>query len=250
MMNPAEFDNIARAERDFWWYRGMRRILSSVLEPMLRDRAVARVFEGGCGTGYQSLLLSREGLKVFPSDLGWEGLCHARKMGLPNLTQADIARLPYPDGVFDLVLSLDVLVHFPRGSEDAAFRELARVLAPGGLLVIRVSALDALRSRHSQFAAERQRFTRGRLVRQVSACGIRVLRATYANSLLLPAAFGKFRIWEPLTRKPPSSGVAPVSPWLDRLLYAPLAVEAACLRAGLNFPLGQSLILIGEKGSP
>jgi hypothetical protein len=60
-------------------------------------------------------------------------------------------------------------------------------------------------------------------------------------------ALAKFRIWEPLTGQPPASGVAPLPRWLDRLLYAPLSAEAAWLGAGLNFPLGQSLILLGEK---
>ena len=43
------------------------------------------------------------------------------------------------------------------------------------------------------------------------------------------------------------SGVHPVAPWLDRLLFAPLAIEAAWLGAGRNLPTGQSLLLIGEK---
>jgi hypothetical protein len=38
-----------------------------------------------------------------------------------------------------------------------------------------------------------------------------------------------------------------VAPWLDRLLYAPLAVEAAWIGGGGSFPAGQSLLLIGEK---
>ena len=40
---------------------------------------------------------------------------------------------------------------------------------------------------------------------------------------------------------------AVVAPWLDNLLYMPLALEAEWLGAGLNFPLGQSLLLIAEK---
>jgi hypothetical protein len=74
-----------------------------------------------------------------------------------------------------------------------------------------------------------------------------VERCTYANSLLMPVALAKFRIWEPLTHQVPASGVEPVGPLLDRLLGAPLQVEAACIGAGLNFPLGQSLVLIGNK---
>ncbi len=34
-MNPAEFANIARCERDFWWYRGVRAILYRILHPYL-----------------------------------------------------------------------------------------------------------------------------------------------------------------------------------------------------------------------
>jgi len=113
--------------------------------------------------------------------------------------------------------------------------------------VVRVSALDILHSRHSDFAFERQRFTRKRLMGLFTGCGVRVLRCTYANSLLMPVALAKFRIWEPLMRRPPASGVAPVAPWLDRLLSLPLAAESAWLGAGRNLPVGQSLILIGEK---
>jgi hypothetical protein len=107
--------------------------------------------------------------------------------------------------------------------------------------------MDALRSRHSEFVQERQRFTRGRLRRAVEAAGFSVERVTYLNSLLLPVAFFKFRIWEPLTPAPAVSGVEPVPPWLDRLLYLPLRAEAALAARGWNFPAGQSLVLLARK---
>ncbi len=247
-MNPAEFSNIARSEQRFWWYRGMNRILFRLLDPIARSHHFDRILEAGCGTGYLASLLERRyRWRMFPVDLGWQGLQHAQSLGLSRLAQANIARLPFPDAMFDALLSMDVIVHFPRGEEGAAMSELTRVLAPGGLLAMRVSALDILRSRHSEFAHERQRFTRARLVRLAESCGISVERCTYANSFLLPVALAKFRIWEPLTGRSPSSGVEPVHRILDRLLGAPFRLEAACIGAGINLPLGQSLLLLGYK---
>jgi SAM-dependent methyltransferase len=247
-MNPAEFANIARTERDFWWHRGMRKILYRLLDRYAAGRRIGRALEAGCGTGYISWLLRKERqYPMVPMDLSAEGLRYARGMGLDRAVQADAASLPFAGGSFDLVLSLDMIVHFPRGEEGRPASEMARVLAPGGLLIVRVAALEMLRSRHSQFAHERQRFTRSRLRALFEAAGIRVLRCTYANALLMPVALAKFRLWEPWQRGPVSSGLDPVAPWLDRLLYAPLALEAAWIGAGVNFPAGQSLILVGEK---
>ena len=242
-MNPAEFANIRRGEEQFWWYRGMREILFRMMDRELGERRIGRALEAGCGTGYLSRLIEAErGWPMVALDLSAEGLEYAQRPVRGNL-----AALPFADGSFDLAMALDVIVHFPRGEEHLAARELARVTRRGGLVVVRVSALDALRSRHSQFAFERQRFTRRRLMGLMSGAGIRVLRCTYANSLLLPVALARFRLWEPLTGAPVASGVAPVAPWLDRLLHAPLAIEAAWIGAGHDLPLGQSLILIGEK---
>lgn len=247
-MNPAEFANIARSERDLWWYRGMRAILFRLLDRYAANRPLRRVLEAGCGTGYLSLQLQKErGWPVVPVDIASAGLRYARDMGVERPVQGDTTKLPFADGIFDVVLSMDVLAQLPRPLEVEAAGDLARVLRRGGILVIRTSALDILRSRHSEHAFERQRFTRKRLVNLVADAGIRVLRCTYANSLLLPVAFAKFRLWEPLLHRPASSGVEPVSPWLDRALFAPLAAEAAWIGAGRNFPAGQSLILVGEK---
>lgn len=249
MMNPAEFGNIAQCEERFWWYRGMRQIMFAMLDPLAASRRVERALEAGCGTGHFSKVLAgRYGWPMFPVDLAWEGLEWGRSLGVERLAQGDIGALPFASNSFDVVLSMDVIVHFPRGEETRAFRELARVLKPGGLLVLRVSALDLLRSRHSEFAHERQRFTRPRLILQTEQAGIRVLRSTYANSLLMPVALAKFRIWEPLFRKPAASGVTPVPAWLDAALYSCLRLESQWFAIGGSLPIGQSVVLIGEKG--
>jgi len=248
MMNPAEFANIAALEENFWWFRGMRRILFRLLDPIAESHKFARVLEAGCGTGHLSRMLEqRYGWKMTPLDLAPEGLEWGRQLGVQRMVQGDITALPFADSSFDALVSMDVIVHLPLGQEHKPFGEFIRVLRPGGMLILRVSALDILKSRHSQFAHERQRFTKGRLLRMAAAHRLKVLRCSFANSLLMPVALAKFRLYEPFLSGPPESGVQAVSPWLDRLLYLALAAEAGWLGAGLDFPVGQSLILIAEK---
>lgn len=249
-MNPAEFSNIAVTERTHWWYRGQREILRRFLAPYVAAKRPGLMLEAGCGTGYNAKVLADEyGWRMVPLDLGREGLAYAREYGLTRLCQGDIAQLPFATAAFDAVVSLDVIVHFPRGREGEAFSELARVLKPGGLFVVRVSALDILRSRHSMHAAERQRFTRGRLIQAAQQAGFQVLRTTYANSLLMPVALFKFRVWEPLTGAQPASGVLPVAPWLDRSLHAALQLEARAVGLNMNLPIGQSLLLVARRAA-
>jgi len=248
MMNPAEFANIAKAENDFWWYRGMRNIMFGLLDPIARERKFGRVLEAGCGTGHFAQSLARRyQWPMFPLDLGWEGLAYGKGLGINRLAQGDIQSLPYKDAAFDAVVSMDVIVHMPLGDEQKPMREFHRVLPRGGFLALRASALDILRSHHSQHAMERQRFTRGRLIRLAESTGFKVLRCTYANSLLLPVALLKFRVIEPLFGGEPESGVRPVSSWLDKILYGPLGAESKILPSGINLPLGQSLILLAER---
>jgi SAM-dependent methyltransferase len=248
MMNPAEFANIAKAENDFWWYRGMRHIMFGLLDPVAKQRQFGRVLEAGCGTGhFAQALAHRYRWPMFPLDLGWEGLEYGKGLGINHLAQGDIQALPYKDAAFDAVVSMDVIVHMPLGDERRPMAEFHRVLKPGGFLALRASAREILKSHHSIHAMERQRFTRSRLMQLAEDTGFKVLRCTYANSLLLPVALLKFRVIEPLFGGDPESGVRPVSPWLDKLLYGPLAVESKLLPAGVNLPLGQSLILLAER---
>ncbi|MEJ7605001.1 MAG: class I SAM-dependent methyltransferase [Bryobacteraceae bacterium] len=246
-MNPAEFLSLARSERDLWWFRGMRTILFNVLDSFIRKRVITRVLEAGCGTGYTADLLNqRYGWSVVAADVAQEGILRMRRSDKLIHVQTNIKCFPFRSDSFDAVFCLDVLVHFQEGDESRAVAELSRVLNAGGLLVLRTSAFKWLRSRHSQFTYERQRFSRAQLVKIVEKQGFRVLRCTYLNSLLLPVALARFRLWEPLLKAQASSGTTPLPLWLNQLLYIPLAIEALLI-SRFNFPLGQTILLLAKK---
>ena len=102
--------------------------------------AGAKVLDCAAGTGLVSLAAAERAGSVLCTDQSEAMLRQARKKaarkGLKNVSfaQRDIAALPDPDGSFDVVIAANVL-HL-LGAPEAAARELWRVTAPGGRLVL------------------------------------------------------------------------------------------------------------------
>jgi 2-polyprenyl-3-methyl-5-hydroxy-6-metoxy-1,4-benzoquinol methylase len=96
-----------------------------------------RVLDAGCGTGYGAAILAEGGADhVLGVDLAAAVVdaARARETARLGFDHADIARLPHADASFDLVTCFEVIEHVPEPS--AVLGELARVLAPGGVLAI------------------------------------------------------------------------------------------------------------------
>ena len=102
--------------------------------------AGARVLDCAAGTGEFSLAAAKRAGSVLCTDQSEAMLARARKKarkrGLSNVSFArrDITALPDPDGSFDAVIAGNVLHLLP--DPEPAVRELWRVTAPGGLLIL------------------------------------------------------------------------------------------------------------------
>jgi glycosyltransferase involved in cell wall biosynthesis/SAM-dependent methyltransferase len=108
-----------------------------------RSKRGYRVLDAGCGLGNVTHVLERAGpgLAVTGIDLEPVRLATARAQGVRSpLLAADGCRLPFADHTFGAVVCSEVLEHVP---DDAALlRDLRRVLAPGGRLVVTVPHAD------------------------------------------------------------------------------------------------------------
>ncbi len=110
-----------------------------------------RVLEVGVGTGI-SLPLYAPHVRLFGTDISEAMLNKARKRvaeqklkNVEGLAVMDAEKLEFPDDSFDVVMAQYVVTAVP--NPEAALDEFARVLRPGGELIIltRVSADDGLR---------------------------------------------------------------------------------------------------------
>jgi SAM-dependent methyltransferase len=238
----------ARAETRHFWFRGFRAFVTPLLDSAAAGRSDLRLLDCGCGTGANVELLSHFG-RAFGFDLSDTGLRLGRQAGRMRLAQASVDAVPFPDGLFDILTSFDVLYSLSDTAEQAAIGEMFRALKPGGFAVINVAAMRALRGDHSVLSREVRRYDREELRIKLQAAGFIVLRITYTNAaLFLPMAIvrGLQRRRglknEGETEQDISVPTAPV----NAILTAALRLEGLWLR-WFDLPFGSSLLCLAKK---
>jgi SAM-dependent methyltransferase len=115
------------------WRAGQERRMGLIRQWAPLDGARALV--DGCGVGMYVRGLQGQGAKVWGIDVEHEHVVEAAANAPgASLCQAAGEALPYPDGVFDLVLSHEVIEHV---QDDRAYAaQMVRVLQPGGRAIV------------------------------------------------------------------------------------------------------------------
>jgi SAM-dependent methyltransferase len=245
-MQEHERDAMLAADARHWWYRGRRAVVSSVLDQTVVPSRFPRALDAGCGSGRTLDLLRGYGQ---PVGIDVDG--HAVQVAIArghDVREASVLSLPFGDGAFGLVTCLDVLEHLDDDLE--ALRELRRVTAPGGALVVTVPAYQVLWSAHDERNLHRRRYRSSQLASAAESAGWVVERQTYFNSLLLgPAALVRLAD-RARGASPESSDLARTPARLDALLEKPMRLEAWLIARGLRLPAGLSALAVLRKGQP
>ena len=120
------------------------------------------------------------------------------------MIEGSVLEMPFAADSFELAASLDVIEHLE--DDLAALRELRRVVAPGGALLVTVPAYQWLWSGHDEINHHLRRYTRSSLLRVAREAGWEPVRTTYFNSLLLPVAIA-LRVLDRFSRKTTESSL-------------------------------------------
>lgn len=239
MMDAGEVENLERVAGEHWFYRGKRRIVRHWIRRFGAPQGL--LVDVGCGTGH--FLAEWTGGPAQGFDPSPDAVRLARARGVAA-SPSPAHPLPLADGAAAIVTSMDVLEHVE--DHNAAFQEMLRVLAPGGLLCVTVPALPALWSDWDVALGHHRRYTAASL-RALVPPRIRILRLAYFNEWsVLPAGLARFgrKILGGAGDASRLEDWVPAPP-LNRFLES-LFVGSACLGAWRP-PLGTSLLLVAVK---
>lgn len=249
--SPEYYARLAAMDERHWWSLGVRVIATRLLDRYATRARDWRALDAGCGTGLTLAWLARY-TDVTPVgfDVSRDGLEFCARRAHTPLVETSTLTIPFVSEYFDLVVSLDVLQHLPRPNGDtSALQEIARVLKPGGLFLLRTnSACGYPQTKREDY----QRYTLAEISALVQNAGLQIEIATYINFLPGLLATARQLIARPterardlgltMTPRPPESS------WLTRLMFLALQAESIYLAPGRPpLPFGHSILALARK---
>ncbi|MBS1713124.1 MAG: class I SAM-dependent methyltransferase [Armatimonadetes bacterium] len=227
-------------EDRYWWFVSRRALARRLLDqaaPHCQD-----VLDLGCGTG---ALLSELGTTktAFGLDFSEHAVGFCRQRGLPRLVKGDAERLPFGDGSFDAVVSLDTFEHLER--DKVAMAEAFRVLRPGGTIVLNVPAFRWLWGPHDVALMHFRRYTRNEVRELLASTGFECQVVSYSVFLLFPVVVC-IRALERLRRGRAEVRLPQVGAPLNGVLTSLMQAEGRWI-GPTSLPWGSSVVAVGRK---
>jgi len=243
-MDRRLYDEIRNIEADHWWYVGRRRIVFDWIRLAAASYTNPRVLDLGCGTGFNAEQLQFVGLKrIIGVDVSAEALSYCRSRHLHGLVQADGAKLPFVDQCFEIVIALDLIEHIE--NDEAALQEIARLLRPGGTLLLFTPAYRFLWSVQDEVSHHFRRYTLRELRAKLTRSGFVVRKLTYANTFLFPMVLAGRMVLR-FSRDGSFSENALHPSWSNGTLARIFGAEVSLLRH-VNLPFGVSLLSLATR---
>lgn len=210
------------------------------------------IMDIGCSSGAMLKLLLREfrDSSILGADYVRGPLdALARSLSGVPLLQFDLTACPLPDGSFDGIALLNVLEHIEE--DEVALAHIARILKPGGIVVIEVPAGPNLYDIYDRQLLHQRRYRMRELIEKVSRRGLRVLTQSHLGFFLYPAFWVAKKRGRRLLRAEQEIQRAIVSRQIasartNPLLYRIMDLEAK-LRKRIYYPFGIRCLLTCQR---
>jgi ubiquinone/menaquinone biosynthesis C-methylase UbiE len=242
-MKQIAYDKTYQFEENYWWFKGRRKIVYSILKS-LRESHNNVLIDVGCGTG---ITLREAGgfYKKIGIDESLIALSYSKKRGGAGLIKGSVYKLPLEDGYADVILMLDVLEHLD--DEKAALDQIYRVLKPRGTFILMVPAYQFLWSGEDEISDHKRRYVKNEIKSIIMSGGFGISNITYFNFFLMPVIYCAILLNKVFNRKAlHESDLKPLPKIINSILTLIVYFESFLLKF-ISLPFGASILCVAAK---
>lgn len=245
-MEISEYENIYKNESNHFYYVGLHKLVESLIKKYSFVKNPT-ILDAGCGTGLLLKKLSKVGLTT-GIDLSPEAIRFAKKRKI-NVNLGSVTKIPFKGNTFDIVTSMDVINLSEVKSDKQALYEIYKVLKPGGILILRASAIPWLSSGHDKWVHIKKRYTKIEMRNLIQKSGFEIQKLSYINFFLFLPAFAKHIAWRISGTSNHSSSIDKVPTLINKIMILCMKLEEYLLKY-VDMPIGNGLIVVARKPRP
>jgi len=242
---PEHFSELARLEAENFWFRARNQLIIWALQNY--KPGASNFLEVGCGTGFVLSGIARAcpKLALNGSEILLAGLSYAaERVPSAHFMQMDARRVPFLEE-FDAIGAFDVLEHIKE--DETVLAQLHSAIKPGGVLLLTVPQHPWLWSASDEYACHERRYERDEIEQMVLTAGFELLRSSSFVTSLLPAMMLSRVFQKKMTKDFNPAGELKTNAALNKIFYGLMMLELAGIRAGMNYPVGGSRLVIAER---
>jgi SAM-dependent methyltransferase len=242
-METQTFAVEAQVEATHWWFVQRRNLFSAEIYRLGLSNQ-ASILDIGTGTGANLRLLNDLGYSSIAGiDPNPEAIRFCAAKGLGAVTPGSACAIPFSDESFDFIMATDVIEHVD--DDHLALREIARVLRPGGTLLLTVPTFQALWGRQDDVSHHKRRYRLNVVVDLIKETSLEVRRSYYFNYLLFVPIWFARRLMKLASIQPDSENEVntPAINWILNMAFGLDVATAPYLRP----PFGVSALVVARK---
>jgi dolichyl-phosphate beta-glucosyltransferase len=235
----ATAQDLSDSDATHWWFRSKASFVTTALRRY--PAPDGWLIDAGAGSAGVTSMLGWGSTRTLAVEGSADLAHHARTRYALRVARAAVASLPVADHSAAVVCLLDVIEHLDQ--PEVAIAEAARVLAPGGRLVVTVPAHAWLWSEMDEEIGHRRRYTRRLMRRTVEAQGLRVEYVSHVFSWLVAPVWLKRRAH---ASGKPEYGLDVTSSFVDRSALLLTRLERTSI-GRVELPLGTSILCVATR---
>lgn len=243
-MQTRVYEIESQIEKNHWWFTNRRNMFKRYIDGLYLSKKDP-ILDIGSSSGSNLRLLKELDFKNYQGfDLNSSAKDFCESKGLGEVIIGDICSSDLKDNYYQLILATDIIEHIE--NDNLAIKEIARILKPGGNLIITVPTFMCLWGLQDIVSMHKRRYLISQIREKIIASDLEIIESYYFNFLLFLPIYIARKIIKWFKIKIDSENSLN-SIFINQILQIIFAADIFIARKIKKIPFGASAFILAKK---